>query len=150
MKKEKGTPIDTGLRRRAEEQLKRKKKEAAPPPEEKDALRMLHELEVHRIELEMQNEELKRARGDLESQLEKYSDLYNFAPVGYFTLDNVGTIQEANLFGASLLGIERSRLKGRRLGSFLRDESQEPFAGCLREIYDGTVGLELRAGAPRT
>ena len=151
MRKEEGTPKDTGLRREAEERLKGKKKEAAPPPAEQDARRMLHELEVHRIELEMQNEELKRAREELERQLEKYSDLYNFAPIGYFTLDNVGTIREANLFGAGLLGIERSRLKGRRLGSFLRDESQEPFAGCLREICDGTVGsrCELALLAPK-
>ena len=67
----------------------------------------------------MQNEELKQARGELEKQLEKYSDLYNFAPVGYFTLDRAGTILEANLTGARLLGVERSRLVGRRLDSFL-------------------------------
>jgi len=151
VKKEKGTPENAGLRREAEERLKGEKKEAAPAPAEQDALRMVHELEVHRIELEMQNEELKRAREELERQLEKYSDLYNFAPVGYFTLDNEGTIREANLFGASLLRIERSRLKGKRLGSFLRPESREPFAGCLTQIYEGAVGpgCELALLAPK-
>ena len=139
MKKEKGTPIDTGLRRRAEERLKGAKKETAPPPAEQDARRMVHELEVHQIELEMQNEELKQARAELEKQLEKYSDLYNFAPVGYFTLDRAGTILEANLTGARLLGVERFRLVGRRLESFLSAGSQEPFTGCLREIYKGTT-----------
>ncbi len=92
MKKEKGTPIDTGLRRRAEERLKGAKKETAPSPAEQDARRMVHELEVHQIELEMQNEELKQARAELEKQLKIYCDLYNFAPVGYFTLDRAGTI----------------------------------------------------------
>ncbi len=150
MKKEKGTPKDTGLRRRAEERLKGKKKEAAPPPAEQDARRMVHELEVHRIELEMQNEELKQARGELERQVEKYSDLYNFAPVGYFTLDNAGTIREANLSGARLLGIERSRLKGRRLGSFLRAESRERLRRVPQRDIRGDSRAELRVGAPRT
>ena len=96
--------------------------------------------QVHQVELEMQNEESTQARAALESQLEKYSDLYNFAPVGYFTLDRAGTIREANLTGAKLLGIERSRLVGRRLDSFLCHESHHSFAGCLREIYERTVG----------
>ncbi len=150
MKKEKGTAKDTGLRRRAEERLKGGKKKAAPPPAEPDALRMVHELEVHQIELEMQNEELGRAREELERQVAKYSDLYNFAPIGYFALDRAGIIREANLTGAKLLGIDRSGLVGRRLDSFLGAESQEPFAGCLREIYEKSVGssCELALLAP--
>jgi PAS domain S-box-containing protein len=140
VKKEKGTPKDGSLHRRAEERLKGEKRGTGPSPTEQDALRMVHELEVHQIELELQDEELKQARGDLEKQLEKYSDLYNFAPIGYFTLDKTGTIQEANLTGARLLGINRSGLVGRRLGSFLHDESLHFFDGFLRELYDGTAG----------
>ena len=139
MKKEKGTSKDPGLRSRAEERLRREKRQAAPMPPEADARRMVHELQVHQIELELQNDELKQARGELERQLEKYSDLYNFAPVGYFTLDRDGTIREANLTGAKLLGIERSRLVGRHLGSFLRSESRHVFDGCLREVCEGTA-----------
>ena len=139
MKKEKGTSKGAGLRSRAEERLKRDKKMAAPMLPEADTRRMVHELQVHQIELELQNEELKQAREELERQLEKYSDLYNFAPVGYFTLDSDGTIREANLTGAKLLGVERSRLVGRRFGSFLRHESRQAFDGCLRGIYGGAA-----------
>ena len=106
---------------------------------EADARRMVHELQVHQIELEMQNEELKRAREELERQLEKYSDLYNLAPVGYFTLDSDGAILEANLTGAKLLGIERSQLARGRLGSFVRREASHIFEGCLREIFKGAT-----------
>jgi PAS domain S-box-containing protein len=148
--KKKGASKDTGLRRRAEERLKGEKREAGPLPAEQNARRMVHELEVQQIELEMQNEELEQARKEIEKQLEKYTDLYNFAPVGYFTLDRAGTIREANLTGARLLGIEWSGLVGRRLGSFLCDESHRSFAECLREIYEGTVGpnCELALLAP--
>ena len=82
VKKEKGTPRDARLRRLAEERLKRGKRETGPSPAEGDARRMLHELQVHQVELELQNEELIQAREELEKQLEKYSDLYNFAPGG--------------------------------------------------------------------
>jgi PAS domain S-box-containing protein len=148
--KRKSTPEDTGLRGRAEERLRERKRETGPSPTKEDTRRMVHELEVHQIQLEMQNEELKQARKALERQLEKYSDLYSFAPVGYFTLDNAGTIREANLFGARLLGIERSRLVGRRMGSFLCDESHHSFTECLTEIYEGIVGpsCELALLAP--
>jgi PAS domain S-box-containing protein len=80
-----------------------------------DTVRLVHELEVHQIELEMQNEELRESRDAMEAALEKYSDLYDFAPVGYLTIDREGAIREANLAAASLFGIERSRLLGQRL-----------------------------------
>ena len=139
MKKEKDTPKDTGLRRRAEDRLRGEKREIGPSPAEEDARRMVHELQVHQIELELQNEELKQTRQALERQLEKYSDLYNFAPVGYFTLDRDGTIREANLTSAKLLGIERPRMVGRRLGSFLSHESRPAFDGFLTKVYEGTA-----------
>ncbi|MDZ4742969.1 MAG: PAS domain-containing protein [Verrucomicrobiota bacterium] len=81
--------------------------------------RTLHELQVHKIELEMQNAELQEARNQLEAQLDKYTDLYDFAPVGYFSLDKNGLILEANLTGASLLGVERSRLIKRRMSGLV-------------------------------
>ncbi len=153
--KEKGTSKVEGLRGRAEERLKEKKRQAGPLPADEDVRRMVHELEVHQIELEMQNEELKQAREALERQVEKYSDLYNFAPIGYFKLDKAGIIREANLTGAKLLGIERSHLVGRHMGSFICDESRHAFAWCLREIYEGKVGpscelaLLTSGGGPR-
>jgi PAS domain S-box-containing protein len=129
---------DEGLRDRAEKWLRGKTREAGLPPGQEDALRMVHELQVHQIELELQNEELKEAREALEMQLEKYSGLYNFAPIGYFTLDGKGTIREANLTGAQLLAIERSRLVNRRLDSFLANYSLRTFDGFLRKVLEGT------------
>ena len=83
------------------------------------AEKILHELQVHQIELEMQNEELKRAQVALEESRDKYLDLYDFAPVGYFTLTRVGYIAEVNLAGAALLGVGRPKLVGRGLGRFV-------------------------------
>ena len=70
----------------------------------------VHELRVHQIELEIQNEELRGAQTTLEDSRHKYFDLYNFAPVGYFTLDKDGIILDVNLAGSSLLGVERDNL----------------------------------------
>jgi PAS domain S-box-containing protein len=67
--------------------------------------RLLHELEVHRIELEMQNEELRRNKAEIQSYLDKYTDLYDFAPVGYFTLSPEGVIRQVNRTGAKLVGL---------------------------------------------
>ena len=93
------------LCRRAESRLReRKKAEAACPRTAEDTQRLLHELEVHQIELEMQNEELRQTRAEVEAGREQYRNLYDFAPVGYLTLDRKGTIWQANLTGARLLG----------------------------------------------
>lgn len=99
------------LRRQAEERMKGDGRDSAGYTEEGiDTLALVHELQVHQIELEMQNEELKRARLEAEDALAKYSYLYDFAPIGLFTIDPKGLIQELNLAGAALLGKERSRL----------------------------------------
>jgi len=106
------------LRRLAEARLKTKIADAQPTKTEEDAQRVLHELHVHQIELEMQIEELRQARDErdkMEALLGKYSDLYDFAPVGYFNLDHEGIIRAINLTGTGFLGVERSLLLGRRL-----------------------------------
>ena len=97
------------MRRRAEERLREQHPETGQARTEAETQRLVHELQVHQIELEMQNEELQTARDEVASGLEKYSDLYDFAPVGYLTLDPEGRVLEANLTCASLLGIDRSR-----------------------------------------
>jgi PAS domain-containing protein len=97
------------LRRRAEKLVGKPDTALA----DADARRLLHELEVHQIELEMQNTELRSARDELEVLLDKYTELYDFAPVGYFTLAADGTIRLANLTGATMVGIGRSNLIGR-------------------------------------
>ena len=93
------------LRKKAEETVK--KQYDPKMNQSKDADELFHELQVHQVELEMQNEELRQAQIKLEDSQRKYFDLYNFAPDGYFTLDKDGIILEVNLKGASLLGVER-------------------------------------------
>ncbi len=104
-------PADAAdLRRRAEEKARAKDVQTQKTLSAKEAGRLLHELQVHQIELEMQNEELRRAQGELESARARYFDLFDLAPVGYFTLSEQGLILEANLTGAGLLGVERREL----------------------------------------
>lgn len=117
------------IRRRAEERLKELEPGAPVPPE--DTARLLHELQVHQIELELQNEELREAQARAEEVLEKYIDLYDFAPLGYFTVDEEGIVREANLTGAQLAGAERSRLIGRPLLIWLTKESIPAFTRLL-------------------
>jgi hypothetical protein len=77
-------------------QPKGQRSNARNPQAAADAVRLLHELEVHQIELEIQNAELQKARDELETTLAKYTDLYHFAPVGYFSIDEAGVILEAS------------------------------------------------------
>jgi len=113
--------------------------------------RLLHELQVHQVELELQNSELRRARDEVETALDKYTDLYDFAPIGYFTLDRAGTVRAANLSGAGLLGVARARLIGRRFDSFLPAETRPLFSTFLGNLYElpgkqsfeGTLATEL-------
>jgi ribosomal protein L19E len=96
------------LRSRAEAHLRGQKQlKAGVAKTGADSRRLLHELQVHQIELEMQNAELRQARDELEVALENYTDLYDFAPSGYFTLAATGAILQANLTGATLVGIGR-------------------------------------------
>ncbi|HEY5975556.1 MAG TPA: ATP-binding protein [Geobacteraceae bacterium] len=125
------------LRRDAEERLRAKTAEMPPPHEELETQRLVHELTVHQIELEMQNSELRQARDNVEAALEMYTDLYDFAPVGYVTLDRNGDIRAVNLSGASLLGIERSRLLGRRFGLFVDEAARPTFAAFLEKVFTG-------------
>jgi PAS domain S-box-containing protein len=96
---------------------------------------MLHELQVHQIELELQNEELKQSKAEVAALLEKYTDLYDFAPVGYFSLDEQGQILEVNLTGAVLLGVERSFLTSRRFQLFVAPQSRPVFNAFLEKIF---------------
>lgn len=102
---------------------------------EVETQRLLHELQVHRIELETQNAELRQARDEVEKSLERYTDLYDFAPVGYFTLDRDGAVRAANLTGAGLLGIERARLIGRRFGQFVAATDRPAFTAFLGAVF---------------
>jgi PAS domain S-box-containing protein len=124
------------LRVQAEAQLQKRPADRAKISAE-EARRLLHELQVHQIELEMQNEELARARAEAEELLRQYTDLYDFAPVGYLTLTRDGTIRQVNLAGASLLGLARGELINRRLGVFVSVESRPAFSVFLEKVFSG-------------
>ena len=137
-----GTPTmkpaaDPELRRRAEELLQSRPVTIPPARSTEEAQRLVHELEVHQIELEMQNAELRQARDEAETALDKYTDLYDFAPVGYLTLDRDGVIGSANLFIAGLLGIERGRLPGRRLGLLVVPSDRPAFTSFIGRVFSG-------------
>ena len=100
------TAAPAELRRRAEARLRggreSQRSQAGDTKSPVESRRLLHELQVHQVELEMQNAELQESRDRMEAVLEKYTDLYDFAPVGYFSLDEQGVILEANLTGIEL------------------------------------------------
>ncbi len=105
------------------------------PKSAADTQRLLHELQVHQIELEMQNAELRQTREELEVALEDFSDLYDFAPAGYFNLKADGTIQQVNLFGAKLAGVERSRLAGQSFGRLVAIGQRPVFEAFLKQVF---------------
>jgi PAS domain S-box-containing protein len=124
------------LRRRAEERLA--KKPPAPVPSNADEVRrLLHELDVHQIELEMQNEELFRSRVDAELALERYTELFDFAPIGYALLQASGGIVELNHAGARILGQDRASLVGQPFESLIEPRDRVAFAAMLVEALQG-------------
>jgi PAS domain S-box-containing protein len=142
------------LRRRARERLSEKQKsqrsEAGDQGTAEDTARLVHELQVHQIELEMQNEELQQARAQVEALsaeelrqahtevrtlMARYIDLFDFAPTGYLTLDREGAIRQVNLNGARLLGVERSRLLKQRFGLFVAEGDRRAFSDFLEKVF---------------
>ena len=132
---------DSELRQRAEEKLKKANggsRDLSGVSPEKIAS-LIHELEVHQIELEMQNDELRRIQGELEKMRDRYSHLYDFAPVGYFTLSEKGIIQEANLSCATMLGIERSSLIGKPFSRFIFKADQDVFYFHRKTLFEANA-----------
>lgn len=107
---------------------------------------LLHELRVHQIELEIQNEELRRIQVELEASRTRYFDLYDLAPVGYVTLSEKGIILEANLTLANLLGVTRKEVVGRLLTHFILPADQDIFYQHRRQLFatDAPQVFELR------
>lgn len=136
--KPKPTGDPAALRHAAEARLK-EQPASHPAKSETDLRRLQHELEVHQIELEMQNEELRAARDKITDDLERFTELYDFAPVGYVSLCPEGTILRLNLLGATLAGLERGRLVGRRFGLFLAEADRGMFRDFLERVMASEV-----------
>jgi PAS domain S-box-containing protein len=137
------TPQAGQLRREAEARARTRKAGPNRALSEADARALVHELQVHQIELEMQNEELQRAREAAQAVAheasEKYRDLFDFAPIGYFLWDHQGRLLESNLAGAALLGGNRDAVIQKRFGQFVAPENRPTFADfCKRVLKTAT------------
>lgn len=134
------------LREQAEERLRDKANDVSRM-NRNDIQKLIHELEVHQIELEIQNEELRRVQVELAESRDKYHELYDFAPDGYFTLNKEALILQVNLTGADLLGLQRSKLIDTRFSRFITPDSQDEFYFHCKRIFDSgtkqTCDLEL-------
>jgi PAS domain-containing protein len=123
------------LRKKAEEQLKEKQKIEAGKMEDTDVNKLVHELQVHQIELEMQNEELRQAYETAETALKKYTMLFDLSPLGYFSLDSDGTICDLNFTGAEILGERRFSLINSNFKLFISEDSRPVFNNFFRKVY---------------
>src|SRR6266850_2314043 len=137
------------LRRQAEEVLRTTGRDLQAMSVE-DVQRLVYELQIHQIELEMQNEELHKTQYALAAARDRYSELYDFAPVGYLTLDARGVITEANLAACRLLGVDREFLVRERLSHFLAPESRDIFHRHHQAVRasSGTQRCELSLQRP--
>ncbi len=126
------------LRQRAETLLGAKPADMPTMPTA-DVQALVHELNVHQIELEIQNEELRQSQLELAHSRDRYSDLYDFAPVGYVTLDKDGRILEANLSAATFLGVERKSLIGANLSTWIDRDAQDDFFLHRRAVFSGNA-----------
>jgi len=127
------------LRDRAEKRLIVQASPSRPPRSEADTRALVHELQVHQIELEMQNEELVKAQALAREAADNYTELFDFAPVACFVLDATGMIRQLNHAGAALLGQERSRVAGQRFEGYVQASRRSQYAAFCDK---------LRAGGP--
>jgi PAS domain-containing protein len=123
------------LRSKAEEQLSKIQQKERAGQEETDIKKLVHELQVHQIELEMQNEELRQAYEMSESSLKKYTMIFELSLIGYFTLDADGTILGVNFTGAEMLGERRFSLIGSNFKLFVAEGSLSVFNNFFRKLY---------------
>lgn len=110
---------------------------ASSPKTAPDALTLLHELQVHQVELDLQAQELRESRAELESALRRQIELYDFQPVGCFTIDARGALRELNQTGADMLGIGRADAYGLPLDAFFGAESARRFRSAISGVDAG-------------
>ena len=137
MKPKPPSTLDT-LRKKATAQLRRK---GVRSPRDRPTL--LHELQVQQIELLLQKEELRSSPAELVENRVRYSQIYNFAPVGYFALDLSGLILESNLQGAQLLGVDRQLLRNHNFGAFVSFAYRSVYNEFLQTLLDSDVGQDI-------
>jgi PAS domain-containing protein len=123
------------LREKAEKLLNEEHKKKDGAFTEINENKLLHELHVHQIELEMQNEELRQAYEKAETALKKYTMLFDLSPLGYFSLDADGIICDLNFTGADLLGERRFSLINTNFKLFVSEDSQSVFNDFFKKIY---------------
>lgn len=129
-KKKRATAI---LRKKAEEHLLKSKPESVVFG---DTRQLIQELQVHQIELEMQNDELLRAQNELRKSLDNYFDFYNFTPVGYFTFDEKGMILDLNMTSISFLGASKQDLINRNFRLFISSDSRSIFNTFCKNVIE--------------
>ena len=123
---------------------------ASSPLTAASSLKLLHELQVHQVELDLQEEELRRAVADLETALFRQDQVHDFAPAGLFAIDRSMVLGAINRMGAQLLGRERDSLIGLPFDNFLEPESSRALHAALSRVVDGHAadGCLLRFLAP--
>ncbi len=136
------------LRQIAEKRLEEKRKILADKLKDLDTNKLLHELQVHQIELEMQNEELRQAYETTEKALRNYTMLFDLSPIGYFSLDEEGSIIDLNFTGADMLGEKRYSLLNSNFKLFISDESKPVFNDFFKNLYatHSAESCEVRLG----
>lgn len=118
---------------------------ASNPATASDALKLLHELQVHQVELDLQHEHMEEARRELEESAQCFEQLYDFAPLAYFTVDNAGRIIHGNLAGARMLRLERDDLGGRSIDSLVAPESRAAVLALVKQAHDSGQCHSCRA-----
>jgi PAS domain S-box-containing protein len=144
-----GDDATAARRQRAEARLRAQQGNGVDAKVRTEADRLSHELRVHELELEMQNEELRATRQELEAGLARYTELFDFAPIGYASLDFDATIREINHAGARLLGDERGALVGHHLERQIAAPDRPVFRALLERaiVTEGKEVCEVDLGA---
>ncbi len=121
---------------------------ASAPDSAGDALKLLHELQAHQVELDLQHVQLQANEREFAQELDRYKALFDFAPVGYFVVGREGLVIESNLAGARLLGVEPDEIGGRPVADFLAPDSRFALLGLLKKLCDGEAGAscEVQTG----
>ncbi len=128
-------PVKPNLRQKAEDLLKKNTQKPVAHLSEAEVQKLVHELQTHQIELEMQNEELMLARDRAEAETKKFSRLYDLSPTAHFTLSKTGEIIAFNIQASQLIGKDRHHLKNSMIGFFISDDTKPVFNQFLDKVF---------------